>query len=253
MAEWEGKIGLVTGGSSGIGFAIARELLERGATVVITGHDEAEVAEAVTSLGSNCWGRRADVSNLAEMTALYADVIARHGRLDTVVANAGIGDHGPLATVTEAQFDNTFDVNVKGVVFTVQPAIPLMTNGGTVVIIGSTASIQPPMNMSLYGGAKAAIRSFVRSWIQEIKGTAIRINVLSPGATDTLSLRRALAQAHGEEGVPAAVRAMGEQNPLGRLADPREIAKAVLFLAGDESSYITGVELFADAGLAQVG
>ena len=253
MLEMEGKVAVVTGGNSGIGFAIAQEFVEQGATVIVTGRRQDELDAAVAQLGPKSWGVRADVSSASDMQALYKAVIDKHGRLDSVIANAGIGDHGPLATITEDQFDNTFNIDAKGVLFTVQPAIPLLPSGGTIVILGSTASIQPPVGMSLYGGAKAAIRNFVRVWIQEIKGSGIRINVLSPGATDTPSLRSALAQALGAEGVPAAIKSMGEGSPLGRIAEPREIARAVLFLASDASSFVTGVELFADGGLAQVG
>ncbi|MCC9306086.1 SDR family oxidoreductase [Kitasatospora sp. RB6PN24] len=163
-----------------------------------------------------------------------------------------VGAHAALGAITEEQFDRTFNVNAKGVLFTVQPAIALLPPGGTVVIIGSTASIQPPAGMGLYGGSKAAVRAFIRSWIQDIKGSGIRMNVLSPGAVDTESLRSALAMAQGVDAVPAAVRKMGEGNPTGRIADPREMGKAAAFLAGDASGFITGVELFADGGMAQV-
>jgi NAD(P)-dependent dehydrogenase (short-subunit alcohol dehydrogenase family) len=178
--------------------------------------------------------------------------MARHGRLDAVVANAGIGDHAALGSTTEEQFDRTFNVNVKGVLFTVQPALPLLPSGGTVVVVGSTASIESPRGMSVYGGAKAAVRNCVRGWIQDIKGSGIRINVLSPGAVDTRSLRDALGMAQGPDQVDAAVKTMGEDKPIGRIAEPREIGKAAVFLSSDASSFITGVELFADGGLAQV-
>jgi NAD(P)-dependent dehydrogenase (short-subunit alcohol dehydrogenase family) len=175
----------------------------------------------------------------------------RHGRLDAVVANAGIGAHAPLGSITEEQFDWTFNVNAKGVLFTVQPALPLLPSGGT-VIIGSTVSIQPPRGMSMYGGAKAAVRNFIRAWIKDIKGSGIRMNVLSPGAVDTESLRRALGMAQGADQVDPAIKTTGEGNPTGRIADPREMGKAAVFLSSDASSFITGVELFADGGMAQV-
>lgn len=248
----DGKVAVVTGGASGIGLAIAQEFVEQGATVVITDLQQAPLDEAVATIGPKSSGIVANVSKLADMEAVYKEVMARHGRLDAVVANAGIGDHGPLGTITEEQFDRTFNVNAKGVLFTVQPALPLLPGGGTIVIIGSTASVSPPRGMSIYGGAKAAVRNFVRSWIQDIKGSGIRINVVSPGAVDTPSLRSALGQAIGADKVAAEVKVMGEGNPIGRIADPREIGKAVAFLSSDESSFITGVELFADGGLAQV-
>jgi len=248
---FQDKVAVVTGGAQGVGFAIAEQLLADGARVVVADLDRARVDAAVEALGSDSSGAVADVSKRADMEALYAEVVGRHGRLDVVVANAGIGDHAPLAAITEAQFDRTFDVNVKGVLFTVQPALPLLASDGAIVIVGSIASTSPPPGMSLYGGAKAAIRTFVRGWIQDVKGSGVRINVLSPGAVDTESLRTALAQAQGAERVDAAVAAMGEGNPLGRIASPREIAAAVAFLASDAASFITGVELCADGGLAQ--
>ncbi|MFJ9871566.1 SDR family NAD(P)-dependent oxidoreductase [[Kitasatospora] papulosa] len=250
--RFEGKVAVVTGGASGVGLGIAQEFVDQGARVVITELQQKPLDEAVATVGPNCSGIVADVTKLADMETMYQEVIARHGRLDAVVANAGIGAHAPLGAITEEQFEKTFNVNAKGVLFTVQPAIPLLPAGGTVVIIGSTASIQPPAGMGLYGGAKAAVRAFIRSWIQDIKGTGIRMNVLSPGAVDTESLRRALGMAQGADAVPAAVQKMGEGNPTGRIADPREMGKAVAFLSSDASSFITGVELFADGGMAQV-
>ncbi|MER6300785.1 SDR family oxidoreductase [Kitasatospora sp. NPDC001539] len=248
----DGRVAVITGGASGVGLGIAREFADQGARVVITDLEREPLDEAVATIGPNCSGVVADVTRLADMEAMYREVIARHGRLDTVVANAGIGAHAPLGATTEEQFDRTFGVNAKGVLFTVQPAIALLPPGGTIVIIGSTASVQPPAGMGLYGGSKAAVRAFVRSWIQDIKGSGIRINVLSPGAVDTDSLRHALAMAQGADAVPAAVRTMGEGNPTGRIADPREMGTAAAFLAGDASSFITGVELFVDGGMAQV-
>ncbi|THC45187.1 SDR family oxidoreductase [Streptomyces sp. A1499] len=248
----EGKVAVVTGGASGVGLGIAREFVAQGAYVVITDLHRKPVEEAVATIGPGSSGIVADVTELADMEAAYQEVIARHGRLDAVVANAGVGAHAPLGAITEEQFDLTFGVNAKGVLFTVQAAIPLLPTGGTIVVIGSTASIQPPAGMGLYGGAKAAVRAFIRSWIQDIKGSGIRVNVLSPGAVDTESLRRALGMAQGADAVPAAVRTMGEGNPTGRIADPREVGKAAVFLSSDASSFITGVELFVDGGMAQV-
>ncbi|MCX5095721.1 SDR family oxidoreductase [Streptomyces sp. NBC_00365] len=248
----EGKVAVVTGGASGVGLGIAQEFVDQGATVVITDLQQDQIDAAVAVIGPKASGVVADVSKLADMKAVYAEVIALHGRLDAVVANAGIGAHAPLEAITEDEFDRTFDINVKGVLFTVQPAIPLLPSGGTIVVIGSTASIQPPRGMSLYAGAKAAVRNCVRVWIQDVKGSGIRINVLSPGAVDTESLRRALAMAQGADKVDAAVKAMGEGNPTGRIAEPREMGKAAAFLSSDASSFVTGVELFADGGMAQV-
>lgn len=249
----DGKVAVITGAARGVGFGIAREFVEHGATVVITDLDQTQVNTAVGQLGPMTSGVVADVSDLASMEAMYAEVAAKYGRLDAVVANAGVGDSAPLGSITEKQFNHIFDIDVKGVLFTVQPAIPYLSTTGTVVIIGSTGSIQGQPGMSLYGGAKAAIRGFVRGWIQDIKGSGVRINVLSPGAVDTVSLRTALEGALGAGRVDARVTEMGEGNPLGRLANVREIGTAAVFLSSDASSFITGVELFADGGMAQTG
>jgi NAD(P)-dependent dehydrogenase (short-subunit alcohol dehydrogenase family) len=251
MSGIEGKVAVVTGGASGIGFGIATEFVDQGASVVIADLDQEAVDKAAAAIGPKCSGVAADVTKSADMDALYKKTMDLHGHLDAVVANAGIGDHGALGTITEAQFDRTFNVNVKGVLFTVQCALPFLTEGGSVVIIGSTASIQPPKGMSLYGGAKAAVRNFARTWIQDLKGSGVRVNIVSPGAVDTKSLRTALGQALGEDKVADAVKSMGEDNPIGRIADPREIGRVVAFLSSDASSFVTGVELFADGGLAQ--
>ncbi|WP_406193892.1 SDR family oxidoreductase [Kitasatospora sp. NBC_01560] len=248
----EGKVAVITGGASGVGLGIAHEFAAAGASVVITDLEQQALDAAAAAVGPTCTGIVADVTRLADMQAVYRQVEERYGRLDAVVANAGIGAHAPLDAITEEQFDRTFDVNGKGVLFTVQPALALLPPGGTVVVIGSTASIRPPRGMSLYGGSKAAVRAFVRAWIQDIKGSGVRMNILSPGAVDTDSLRSALAMAQGADQVDAAVRTMGEGNPTGRIADPREMGRAAVFLSSDASSFVTGVELFADGGMAQV-
>ncbi len=249
----DGKVAVITGGAQGVGLGIAQEFVDYGATVIIADINEVTLKEAGATLGPNVTTVVVDVTNLEQMQAMYADIVAKHGRIDAVVANVGAGDSNGVQSITEKQFDFVFGVNVKGVLFTVQPAVNLMKDGGTVVIIGSTASIQPPTGMSLYGGAKAALRTMVRAWIQEVKGTGIRINVLSPGAVDTPSLRAALADASGADAVDGLVTEMGEGNPLGRLAQPRELGTAAVFLASEASSFITGVELFADGGMAQTG
>jgi NAD(P)-dependent dehydrogenase (short-subunit alcohol dehydrogenase family) len=249
----DGKVAVITGGAQGVGLGIAQEFVDYGATVIIADINEETLNRAAAALGPEVTTVVVDVTDLDQMHAMYNDIIAAHGRLDAVVANVGAGDSNGVQSITEKQFDFVFGVNVKGVLFTVQPAIGLMKDGGTVVIIGSTASIQPPTGMSLYGGAKAALRTMVRAWIQEVKGTGIRINVLSPGAVDTPSLRSALADASGADRVDALVTKMGEGNPLGRLAQPRELGTAAVFLSSEASSFITGVELFADGGMAQTG
>jgi NAD(P)-dependent dehydrogenase (short-subunit alcohol dehydrogenase family) len=248
----EDKVAVITGAASGVGFGIAQEFLAEGAKVVVVDLDQSQVDAAVSKLGPDAVGQVADVTSLADMEKLYQEVGSLFGRLDAVIANAGIGAHAPLGKITEDEFDRTFNVNAKGVLFTVQPALPLLKAGGTVVVIGSTATIEPPAAMSMYGGSKAAIRAFIRTWVQDVRGSGIRMNVLSPGAVDTESLRRASEMAAGAEGVDALIAQLGEQNPLGRIADPREIGKAAVFLCSDASSFITGIELFADGGLAQV-
>jgi NAD(P)-dependent dehydrogenase (short-subunit alcohol dehydrogenase family) len=249
----EGKVAVVTGAAQGVGFGIAQEFIDHGARVVVADLHQDAIDAAVSELGPSSHGVVADVTSLAQMESLYGDVMTRYGRLDAVVANVGAGDSSPLGSITEAQFDFVFGVNVKGVLFTVQPALKLLPDDGTIVIVGSTASIQPPTGMSLYGGAKAALRNMIRAWIQEVKDSGVRINVLSPGAIDTPSLRKALAGASGEDQVERLVANMGEGNPLGRLGQPRELGKAAVFLSSDASSFITGVELFADGGMAQTG
>lgn len=244
--SFENKIVLVTGGSAGIGFAIAKELALQGATVVITGRRQQQLDEAVQAIGANVSAILADASNLAELDALYQSIQARHGRLDVLVANAGVGDFAPLGAITEAHFDLIFDTNVKGVTFTVQQALPLMRHGGSIVIIGSTTSIDPGAGMSVYGASKAALRNLVRSWIQDIKGSGIRINVLSPGPVNTEGLRRFMGD--NQDGFAM----LRDRSPIGRIGEPEEIGRAVAFLASDASGYINGVELFADGGASQI-
>jgi len=245
--SFDGKVVLVTGGSSGIGLAIAKVFSDQGAHLVITGRKQDRLDEAVAVLGADVVAIKADVADLNELTELFDQVKALHGRIDILVANAGVGQIFPLGSITEEGFDLAFNTNVKGVTFTVQGALPLMGQGGSVVIIGSTASINPGGGLSVYGATKAALRSLVRSWILDIKGTGVRINILSPGPVDTDSLRNMLgADADAIYGF------LNEKSTLGRIGQADEIGKAVAFLAGADSSYINGVELFADGGASQV-
>lgn len=253
MANMDGKVAVVTGAGRGVGFGIAQEMAAAGARVVVTDLSQEDVEAAAERIGSGAEGLTADVTRLDSMQAMYAEVMKRHGRLDAVIANAGVGDGALLGSITEKQFDFITGVNLKGVLFTVQAALPHLKPGATAVIIGSTASIQSQMGMSVYGATKAGLRMFVRTWIQDVKGSGIRINMLSPGAIDTPSLRKAFADASGPENVDANVKRMGEGSPLGRLGDPREIGQAAVFLSSDQSSFITGVELFVDGGIAQTG
>ncbi|MBA2117061.1 SDR family NAD(P)-dependent oxidoreductase [Bremerella alba] len=246
MSKLNEKTAVVTGGGSGIGLAIARRLASEGASVVITGRRQAVLDEAVALLGDCAVGIVADVSKAASLEALYADVRRRFGRIDVLVANAGGGVHAPLGEITETQIDQQFSTNVKGVVLTIQGALSLFSPGSSVIIIGSTASKDPAPSMSIYGGTKAAIRNMVRSWVAELKGSGVRLNIVSPGPTNTDSLRESFGD-KAEEGLAFLI----AKSPLGRIGEPEEIASAVAFLASDEASYINGVELFADGGASQ--
>lgn len=243
-----GKTALVTGGSSGIGLAIAKELAALGAKVVITGRQQAKLDEAASQIGAGAEGIRADASDLEQLDRLYGKIRADHGSLDILVASAGGGVIAPLGAITEEQYDSTFDTNVKGVVFTVQKALPLMGAGGLIVLIGSTSSFEPGPGLSIYGASKAALRNLVRAWILDIKGSGIRINVVSPGPVMTQALRDFLPT--GQE--DAILSGLEQRSTVGRLGTPEDIAKAVAFLASDAASYINGIELFADGGASQV-
>ena len=248
----EGKVAVITGGTQGIGLAIAKEFAESGAIVVVTGRDQGRLAEAVTQIGPNVSGVQADAGSPAAMDTVLKGVKTRHGRLDAVVANAVVDDHAPLGKITEEQFDKMIGTNLKGVLFAVQSAVPLMSSGGSIILIGSTASVAPPAGMSIYGAIKAAFHGMVRALIQDVKGSGVRINILSPGAVDTPSLRRALGKAAGADRVDGIVQSMAQRSPLGRIGEAREIGQVAVFLASDASSYVNGVDLFADGGLTQV-
>ncbi|MGA0534162.1 SDR family NAD(P)-dependent oxidoreductase [Hansschlegelia sp. KR7-227] len=241
-----GKIAVVTGGSTGIGLGIAKRFVAEGASVVITGRRQAELDAAVAEIGPKASAVRADVSVLTDLDALYEEVGKRHGRIDVLVANAGGGSLAKLGEITEEHFDSTFAINVKGVLFTVQKALPLMEKGGSIIVTGSTTSIMGTEAFSVYSGTKAAIRNFVRSWILDLKGRNIRVNVLSPGPIDTPALRGVADQAEG------LLDYLTSQVPLGRIGDPDETGKVAVFLASDASSFVNGAELFVDGGLAQV-
>ncbi|MFL1874192.1 SDR family NAD(P)-dependent oxidoreductase [Hansschlegelia beijingensis] len=241
----EGKVAVVTGGSTGIGLGIAKRFVSEGATVVITGRRQAELDAAVAEIGPKASAFRADVAVLADLDALYAEVERTHGRIDVLVANAGGGSLAKLGEITEEHFDSTFAINVKGVLFTVQKALPLMRAGGSVIVTGSTTSIMGTEAFSVYSGTKAAIRNFVRSWILDLKGCNIRVNVLSPGPIDTPALRGVAEQAEG------LIDYLTSQVPLGRIGDPDETGKVAVFLASDASSFVNGAELFVDGGMAQ--
>lgn len=240
------RVAVITGGSSGIGLAIAKSLIDEGAEIVITGRTEETLKKAVIALGENAKGIVADVSSKVSLDALYERVEAEFGRIDILVANAGGGVHAPLGEITEKQIDDQFATNVKGVVLSVQQALPLLRKGSSVIIIGSTASVDPGPNMSIYGATKAAVRNMVRSWVAELHGAGIRINIVSPGPVNTESLRAAFGE-NAKEGLAF----LTSKSPLGRIGEPEEIAAVATFLASDASGYVNGIELFADGGASQ--
>jgi NAD(P)-dependent dehydrogenase (short-subunit alcohol dehydrogenase family) len=249
MAKLEGKIALITGGNSGIGFATAKEFVKEGAFVFITGRRERELAAAVKEIGGNVTGIQGDVSKLADLDRLFAQIKSEKGRLDIVFANAGVATFAQFGQITEEHFDSIFNVNVRGTLFTVQKALPLMPDGASIILNASIVASKGLGMNSVYSATKAAIRSFARTWTTDLKSRKIRVNAVSPGPIDTPGLSDLVASTGaGEE----RKRLMVNNVPLGRLGRPDEIAKAVVFLASDDSSYITGSELFVDGGMAQV-
>jgi NAD(P)-dependent dehydrogenase (short-subunit alcohol dehydrogenase family) len=250
MGKLEGKVAVITGGSSGIGFATAKRFVEEGAHVVITGRQEKELKGAAAFIKKNLTTVVGDVSRLEDLDRLYAVVKEKHGRIDVLFANAGAGTTAPLEVATEAHFDQTFDVNVKGLFFTVQKALPLFKDGGSIILTSSVTNVLGSPGFSVYAASKAAVRNFARAWTMELKDRKIRVNSMSPGAIDTPAL--ATTTGLTAEQAEQAVAQFTSQIPLGRRGKPEEIAAAVVFLASDESSYITGVDLAVDGGMAQV-
>ena len=247
MGKLDGKIALVTGGNSGIGLATAKRFAAEGAKVYITGRRQDALDKAVAEIGEGTIGVQGDVSNLADLDRLYAQIEREQGRLDVLFANAGGGAFASLSEVSEAQFDREFGINVKGLLFTVQKALPLMKAGGTVVLNASIVSMKGMATFGVYSATKAAVRSLARTFTAELKDSGIRVNVVSPGPIDTPGVD---GLAPGNEAALKATLASGV--PLGRVGEPDEIAKAVVFLASDDSSFVAGVELFVDGGYAQV-
>ena len=249
MGRLTGKTAVITGGNSGIGLATAKRFVSEGAYVFITGRRQDELDNAVATLGSAVTGVQGDISNLDDLDRLFATVQADKGYVDVLFANAGIGTRGPLGAITEEQFDKVFDVNVKGTLFTVQKALALMRAGGSIILTGSTTGSMGTPAFCIYSATKAAVRNFARSWALDLKGTGIRVNVLSPGATTTPGLLNGLAKTGMQEALLAG---LAGQAPLGRLGNPDETAAVALFLASDDSSFMTGSEVFVDGGMAQV-
>ncbi|WP_316179073.1 glucose 1-dehydrogenase [Bradyrhizobium sp. SZCCHNRI1009] len=245
-----GKIAVVTGGTSGIGLATARRFAAEGAEVIITGRRKPELEAAVVAIGKSATGVQADASKLADLDALFQKVKQDFGRIDVLFVNAGGGSMLPLGQITEQQYDDTFDRNVKGVLFTVQKALPLLRDGASVILTGSTAGTEGTPAFSVYGASKAAVRAFARNWILDLKDRRIRVNTLSPGATKTPGLvELAGPDAAQQQGL---LDYLASRIPLGRVGDPDEIAKAAVFLASDDASFVNGTELFVDGGQAQV-
>ena len=247
MSKLAGKIALVTGGNGGLGLAAAKRFVAEGATVYISGRRQRELDSAVREIGAGVAGIQGDIANLADLDRMFATIRERSGRLDILFANAGIGEFVPLGQITEEHFDRIFGVNVRGTVFTIQKALPLMRDGGTIVINGSMVSVKGMAAFSVYAATKAALRSFARTWSVDLKGRGIRINVVSPGTVITPGYS-ALGDAH----IDQIKKGVAATTPLGRVGTPEEIASAVVFLASDESSYMTGADLFVDGGAAQV-
>jgi NAD(P)-dependent dehydrogenase (short-subunit alcohol dehydrogenase family) len=249
MGKLDGKIALVTGGNSGIGLATAKQFVNEGAYVFVTGLRDAELAAAVKEIGDNVTGIRGDVSSLSDLDRLFAQIRRDKGRLDVLFANAGVARYAPLGTITEELYDSIFDINVKGLLFTVQKALGLMPDGASIILNASIVGSKGFSANSVYSATKAAVRSFARTWTTDLKHRRIRVNALSPGSIDTPGLNDLLASS--ETGQQRA-KMIANTVPLGRFGRPDEIAKAVVFLASDDSSYVTGIELFVDGGIAQV-
>ena len=242
MGKLQGKVAVITGGTTGIGFATAKLFVEEGAYVFITGRRQKELDAAVKAIGRNVTGVQGDVAKLADLDRLY-EAVKANGKLDIVFANAGFGEFAALGSITEEHFDKLFNINVKGALFTVQKALPLMNDGSSIILTGSVASAKGTPAFWVYGATKAAIRNFVRAWTIELKDRRIRSNVLSPGPTETALV------AHQP---PEAIASIVSTIPMGRIGTTEEIAKAALFLASDDSSFVTGIELFVDGGRGQI-
>jgi NAD(P)-dependent dehydrogenase (short-subunit alcohol dehydrogenase family) len=249
MLSLEGKVAVITGGSSGIGLATAKRFVREGAYVFITGRRQSELDSAKSEIGKNIATVQGDVANLADLDRLYATIKGQKGVLDIVVANAGFVEHAEISELSEAHYDKTMDIDLKGVVFTVQKALPLMTRGGSIIAVSSCLNSMGVAAHGTYSAAKAGLRALVRVWTQELKSKGIRANSLSPGATETPIIR---GQFDSDEASDAAKKLFASQTPLGRLGRPEEIAAAAYFLASDESSYVAGIDLPVDGGLAQV-
>ena len=244
----EGKIAVITGATSGIGLATAKRFVSEGAYVFITGLYQKEVDVAVSDIGKNVSGIQSNVSNLADLDKMYDIVKDQKGHIDITFANAGIIEFAPLGEISEKHFDKIFDIDVKGLLFTVQKALPIFQDGGSIILMASVGSSKGSAELSVYHAAKAAVRSFARSWSLNLNQRNIRVNAISPGPIDTPFVNRVLNDQQTEKFLKNSV----NSTSIGRMGSPDEVAKAVLFLASDDSSYITGIELFVDGGMGQI-
>jgi NAD(P)-dependent dehydrogenase (short-subunit alcohol dehydrogenase family) len=249
MKKLEGKVALVTGGNSGIGLATAKRFVAEGAYVFITGRRQTELDAAVKEIGENVTGVQGDVSNLADLDRLFATIKQEQGHLDVVFANAGSSQFAPLEAITEEYFDNLFNTNVKGLLFTVQKALPLLPEGASIILNASQATTIGSPTISVYAATKAAVRSFARNWMLDLKERKIRVNAISPGVIPTPGF---YLTGLTHEQLQEFVDSLAKNIPLGRVGTSDEVAKAVVFLACDDSSYVNGIELFVDGGLAQI-
>jgi len=249
MGKLQGRIALITGGNSGIGLATAKQFVNEGAYVFITGRRDPELAAAVKEIGRNVAGVQGDVANLGDLDRLFAQIKRGKGKLDIVFANAGVAQYAPFGKITEEHYDSIFNINVKGLLFTVQKALPLLPDGASIILNASIVGSKGFSSNSVYSATKAAVRSFARTWTTDLKDRRIRVNAVSPGPIDTPGLNDLVASTGAGE---QRLKTLSNSIPLGRLGTPDEIAKAVVFLASDDSSYITGTELFVDGGMAQV-
>jgi NAD(P)-dependent dehydrogenase (short-subunit alcohol dehydrogenase family) len=244
MSRLQGKTAVITGGGTGIGLGAAKRFIAEGAFVYLFGRRQEHLDAAVAELGGNARAVVGSITDPADLDRLYATVKAERGGLDILFANAGTGAFAPLGEITPEHYDQIFDVNVKGTVFTVQKALPLMSDGGSIILTGSSTGVMGTPAFSIYSATKAAIRNLARTWALDLRGTGIRVNVLSPGPTTT----ELAAEVLGEDGL----KAMGASTVLGRMGDPSETGAVAAFLASSDSSFMTGGEVFVDGGLAQV-
>ena len=247
--DFQNKVVVVTGGTSGIGLATAKAFADAGAAVFVTGRRQDALDAAVKTIGGRVTGVRGDMSVLADIDRLYDAVQQQHAQIDVVFANAGGGAFAPLGAITEDQYESTFATNVKGTLFTVQKALPLLRDGGNIVLTASTAGVSGTPAFSIYGATKAAVRSFARNWVLDLKDRHIRVNAVSPGPIETAGLDELFGGGEQADGVKAQLATM---IPSGRVGQPEEVAKAVLFLASDDASFINGIELFVDGGMTQI-